>query len=170
MARVNVITRINKENSPAKIERVGMWLIEVIKDGDPETQQGFLIREAITGKELTLQLLCNALSRVKKLGIDFESVEIYSDCEPVTSAFLNKWFYKWPDNGWKTTKGKEIADKETWEMLRKLLNESCKRYIICANKSSYHDWMGTEIKKKIEKIKNKAAAEAGVIKVREMLK
>ena len=169
MARVNVITRITKEKSPAKMQRVGMWLVEVIKDTYPETIQGFLQRESITGQELTLQLLCNAVSVVKKLNIDFESIAIYSDCEPVSRAFLNKWLEKWAVEDWKTSKGKEIADDTTWMLLWKLLNESGKRYILCDTKSSYHNWMATQIEKEMEKIKDIEAADAAVKKLEEIL-
>lgn len=171
MARVNIHTKVSSENSPFGIPRVGMWLVEVINGDASDTFYRFSIRESAKAQELTLQMICNALTVTQKLNVEFESIEIYSDCKSVGNAFLNHWFEGWGSKQeWKTAKGEDIADKELWTQVWELQNAQGKRCIFSKEKSSYHDWMGTQIRKEIEKIKDKEAAAAGVEKVREMLK
>lgn len=150
MARVNVMTAITGNKSPAQIERVGMWMVEVIDDGFPITYQGMLKRESITGRELTLQLLANGLTKLRKLEIEFEEIAMYFDCQVVESAFLNKWIERWSEQDWKNAKGEEIADKDTWMMIWNLLTSLGKRYIAPREKSSYENWMHDQIEKAIK--------------------
>lgn len=169
MARVNVITSITDPKCPAKIQRVGIWIIEVVENSFPVTSQGMLVREAITGQELTLQLLANALTKAKQLNKEIESIEMYFNCEVVEERILNKWLEKWNDNEWKNAKGKDIADKDTWMLIWNLLIGLGNRYIVSQKQSSYELWMQSELRKQMEKIKDKAAAEESVKKIQEML-
>ena len=169
MARVNVITSITDCKSPAKIQRVGMWLIEVIENATPTTYQGILIRESITGQELTLQLLANALTALKKLGIEMDEIAMFFNCQIVESAFLNKWLEKWSEHEWKSAKGEDIADKDTWLIIWNLLTAIGKRYITVKERSSFELWMQIQLNKEIEKIRNREAAEISIAKINEIL-
>ena len=174
MARVNVVTSVTDSTCPAKMKRVGMWLVEVIEPKGLEepnvtTYQGTLERESITGKELTLQLLANGLTKLKKLNKEFDSISMYFNCQPVESAFLNKWLDKWSKDDWKSARGEDVADKETWILVWELLTDIGKDYIAMREKSSYANWMQTELKKMLKKIADKEAAVAGIKKINEIL-
>lgn len=155
--------------SPARMQRVGMWLIEVIEDTFPVTYQGTLTRDSISAQELTLQLLANALTVIKNLDVEMETIEMYFDCQIVASAFLNKWIEKWSESEWKSAKGEDIADKNTWMLIWKLLNAIGKRYIAMKDRSSYANWMKIMLKKEEEKIRNQIIAEESIAKIKEKL-
>ena len=48
-------------------------------------------------------------------------VNIYSDSAYVVNAFKNKWIDNWIKNNWKTSSGDNVANKEEWIELIKLL-------------------------------------------------
>lgn len=144
MDRVNIMT-VTTCKGPARQSATGMWMIEHIHDGIPNTKHGFLKREKITSKELSLQLLTNAMYTVKAAKADFDSIEIYSDEPYVVAAFENKWVEKWDKNNWMASRGNEVAFVDTWKMILKLMNESGKRFIFSTAQSSYENWMRLQI-------------------------
>lgn len=168
MARVNIITKITDSETPAKLQRVGMYYVEIM-NGKTTKHQGMLTRESITGQELTLQLLANALTVIKYIDEELDSIEIYSDCKAVKNAFLNKWIDKWCAEQWKNAKGNDIADKETWMLVWRLLTRSGKRYIFAQEKSRWHDFMQVQLDKELEKLKQKQLAEEAVEKINRLL-
>lgn len=52
-----------------------------------------------------------------------ERVEIHSDSAYVVNAVKDKWLKKWQVNGWKRADGKEIQNKDLWQILIKLSRE-----------------------------------------------
>lgn len=140
MDRVN-ITIAHTCKGPGRQKAVGMYLIECIHDGIPDTKYKCLVRESITSKELSLQLLANAIHMISRANADFDSVEIYSEEQYITNAFEQKWIEKWSENDWKNAKGKDVADAEIWQMIVEKMNSCGKRFIFCRNKSSYSNWM-----------------------------
>lgn len=149
MDRVNIVTATTCKG-PAKQKATGMMLIEHIKDGIPNTIYQYLERDSITPKELSLQLLANALIIIKHSNADFDSVEIYSDESYLKSDFENKWLENWTANDWKNAKGKDVADAQLWQQITKLIQKSGKRVIFTSAKSSYYEWMQLQMKLKPE--------------------
>ena len=98
--RVN-ITVVTSCKGPAKQEAVGWYLIEHVKNGVPETKDGSLYRESITGKTLTLQLLSNALFILSKSQVVFDTIEVFIEDKYIESAYLNGWMDKWNSDKWK---------------------------------------------------------------------
>ena len=154
MDKVNIIVATTCKG-PGKQEAVGMWLIERIKDGIPETKDGFLERESITSKELTIQCLANAVYIISKANVEFDTVEVYLEEPIVASAFMNKWIDKWMANDWKNSKGEPVAHSEDWKKLYELMDSSSKRFIVTTHRSSYTDWMKMQADKHLEVIKAK---------------
>ena len=169
MARVNVMTAITDNANHFKKQRIGMWLIEVI-EGTPTTYQGILTRDCIGGQELTLQLLANALTKVKSLDIQIDSIAMYMDCQLVESALLNQWLDKWFKNDWLRSRDRELADRDTWIIVWNLLTALGDRYIVMREPSSFENWMHTQLKSELKKIDDKKAAEEAVERVKEILK
>lgn len=146
MDRVN-ITIAHTCKGPGKQKAVGMYLIEHIHDGVPDTRYWFLERDSITSKELSLQLLANAIHRISRAKADFDSVEIYSEEEYVTNAFEQKWIEKWSENDWKNAKGKDVADADIWKLIYEKMTSCGKRFIFMREKSSYSNWMHLQMEK-----------------------
>lgn len=49
-------------------------------------------------------------------------VGIYIDDIGIKTAIEAKWYLKWQDNGYKTTKGKNVKDYDLWQELTSYLN------------------------------------------------
>lgn len=48
------------------------------------------------------------------------NVKLYSDSAYVVNAFNQKWIYGWMKNGWKTSNGDNVKNKELWQELYSL--------------------------------------------------
>ena len=168
MDRVN-ITTVTTAKGPAEQRAIGMYLIEKIHDGIPKTIEGFLVREHITSKELTLQLFANAIHIVNKLDIEFESIACYFDEPFITSAFQNNWIDNWKSNEWKTIKGKEIANAQTWKTVCSMIENCTKRFIYMGEKSSYTNWMNTQCMKKEKELEQVDVAERSIAEIKRRL-
>lgn len=150
MGRVNIhITSTAK--GPAAQEAVGMYLIEIIRNGIPETKEGYLYREKIAGTELILQLFINAVYIASKANDEYDTMECFIDNEHICTAFSDKWIDKWQENHWQTVKGKTVANAETWKLLCEHIEKSTKRVIVKnAEISSYRNWMRLQCKNQLE--------------------
>ena len=138
--RVN-ITVVTSCRGPAKQEAVGWYLIEHIKGKEPETKDGYLYRESITGKTLTLQLLTNALFILSKSNVIYDTIEVHIEDKYIESAYLNNWMDTWKDSDWNNSRGKPVADQETWIQLYDLMDSMSKRFIVGDKRSSYSSIM-----------------------------
>ena len=58
---------------------------------------------------------------------DLKELIVNSDSKYVISG-ITEWVQKWTDNGWKTSSGEQVKNKEEWTELIKLIN-SCKTNI-----------------------------------------
>lgn len=48
-------------------------------------------------------------------------IEIHSDSRYVTDCFNQRWYVSWRKNGWKTSKGGVVQNRDTWEELLSVL-------------------------------------------------
>lgn len=154
MDKVNIVIATTCKG-PAKQEAAGKWLIEYIHDGEVSTKDGILYRESITGNELTLQLLTNAVYVVSKSDVLFDTVEVRLDQKVIASAFMNKWIDNWKENDWKNSKGDDVANAETWKKLYSIMDSTAKRFIVTDHRSRYTDWLKYEAQKRLEVVKSK---------------
>lgn len=153
MDRVN-IQIMSTAKGPAKQEALGMYIVEVIRNGIPETKQGFLYREKITANELILQLFVNAVFIANKQIDEYDTMECYIDSPLICSAFSNKWLDKWQENEWLNVKGKPVANAETWKLLCEQIEKSTKRLIVKdIEESTYRNLMRHSLKRELEKKK-----------------
>lgn len=80
-----------------------------------------------TNNRMELKAVVEALRAVMsgKFGDEIvrgkDKLEICSDSAYVVNAVNDKWVVKWRLNGWKTTKGKDVKNRDLWEELMMLL-------------------------------------------------
>lgn len=60
-----------------------------------------------------IKALCKVRNLIKDTG-DKYSFELYSDSAYVVNAINKNWITRWKVNGWKTTKGGDIKNKDLW--------------------------------------------------------
>lgn len=73
-----------------------------------------------TNNRMELMAVVESLKQIlkeHKLGTTYE---LYSDSAYVVNTINNNWLEKWMLNGWKTTKGEEIKNKDLWKIYLKL--------------------------------------------------
>lgn len=46
-------------------------------------------------------------------------VSLYTDSQYLCNCFRNKWYKNWKRNGWKTSRGTSVLNKDLWEALLK---------------------------------------------------
>ena len=61
-------------------------------------------------------------------------VELYSDSAYCVNAFNQNWIYSWIKNGWKTSDGSDVKNKEIW----KEIYELTKKHKVKFNKVKGH--------------------------------
>lgn len=122
----------------------GMWLIEYIKsNGEPETRQGTIYRETITETALTLELLNQALSRLKKNCL----ILINTECEHILNTMRNHWLPQWQQNGWTKARGKPVKNAVLWQQCA----DSMANHSVSFTKEwhPYKSLMQTEIRREL---------------------
>jgi len=169
MVSVNIYA-ITTAKGPSVQEAYGCYVVERVHKGIPYTHEGFLYREAITGIDLTIQLLCNAIYILKKLEIEFDTLAIATEEPIVESAFNKKWIDKWIADDWINAKGKEIKYREDWETLIKMLEGLSDRYIFSNQNTSYFGIMHTWTDKKLKEKKSERNVHEEISKLKERMK
>ena len=96
------------------------------EDGIPISVSGGL--KETTNNCMELTAIVRALKHVIKLTEHYtismipEAI-IYSDSAYCLNAINEKWLYSWQKNDWKTSKGKEIKNRELWEDMYYILDK-----------------------------------------------
>ena len=71
-----------------------------------------------TNNKMELTAAIEALKAVKKSN----DIELYTDSQYVKNG-INLWIINWKKNGWKTANKKEVANKDLWIELDKLVTQ-----------------------------------------------
>lgn len=75
-----------------------------------------------TNNRMELTAVMKALEKMDALSKHKNhEYELYSDSAYVVNSINNCWLVKWKMNGWKTTKGSDIKNKDLWLKIDKYL-------------------------------------------------
>lgn len=75
-----------------------------------------------TNNRMELMAVIKALQKAISKGI-LNDVEVHSDSAYVVNAVTKGWFVRWKVNGWKTTSGEDVKNRDLWEELDKLMKQ-----------------------------------------------
>lgn len=76
-----------------------------------------------TNNRMELTAVVQATKKIiEKNFFHCDCIEIHSDSAYVVNAINNEWIEKWRVNGWKTSKGDDIKNRDLWESLSTLLD------------------------------------------------
>lgn len=89
----------------------GGWGAILIYNGIEKVLSGY--DEQTTNNKMELTAVIEGLKKLKEPCV----VNVYSDSAYVVNAFLNNWIDSWLKNNWKTSAGKDVANKELWHEL-----------------------------------------------------
>lgn len=76
-----------------------------------------------TNNQMELTAVIKALELLKQLNDPNISYSVYTDSSYVVNAFREHWIQKWERNGWRTSTGAKVKNKELWESLVSLTRE-----------------------------------------------
>lgn len=76
-----------------------------------------------TNNRMELMSIICALDHIP----DGSVVNVYSDSKYAVDG-IESWLKNWKRNGWKTSTGKDVKNKDLWQMLDSLI---CKNIVIC---------------------------------------
>lgn len=76
-----------------------------------------------TNNRMELRAVVEALRKIlsKRKHKSKNQYDIFSDSAYVVNTINNNWLEKWKMNGWKTTKGRDVKNRELWEELNELI-------------------------------------------------
>jgi len=72
-----------------------------------------------TNNRMELKAAIEGLKLAISLG--YTKIHLYTDSAYITNPVLRGHIKKWASNGWKTTKGSEIKNKDLWVRMRNIL-------------------------------------------------
>lgn len=70
-----------------------------------------------TNQRMELLALINACDDAAANYGSFEDITFISDSAYCINCYKQKWYEKWQNNGWLTSKKEPVANKELWERL-----------------------------------------------------
>lgn len=73
-----------------------------------------------TNNRMELMAVVESLKKILKEHERGNIYELYSDSAYVVNSITNKWVESWCMNGWKTTRGEDIKNKDLWLKYLKL--------------------------------------------------
>lgn len=101
----------------------GGWGAVITHNNGNDILKGYEVNT--TNNRMELMAVTRVLYHVMEKGIegfnkDKDKIEIHSDSAYVINAINDKWTVKWKLNGWKTTKGKDVKNRDLWEEFMRL--------------------------------------------------
>lgn len=136
MMVAGIYIETDRKNTRKSKKKYG-YVLECEVRGETKTREGFGKVEG-TYHKATLEALIEALGRFRKQC----EIHIYSEDTFVLNMFRGN-LELWEENGYTTSKGKEVANKEEWEKVRELT----KRHKIVPEpgKHAYSSWIMEEL-------------------------
>lgn len=93
-----------------------------------------------TNNRMELYAMAKALQYARGLlsyaDNNVQHITIYTDSAYIANAFRDKWFNKWRNNGWKTSKKTPVLNQDLWEVI--LSHYELNEYYITIEKVSGH--------------------------------
>lgn len=137
---VSSISGIRRKNGVVGV------VIEVQTAKGPATLTQFGAVADATPNQAVLLGMKFALSRIKTEC----EVVFHTDNTYVAAAVENEWYLDWKKNGWRNSKGKEIANFPEWKAVSELLGDRIPAFEV-GKDHQYKKWMESEVKKRAKK-------------------
>lgn len=93
----------------------GGWAAIIIEN---EKTEYFGSEMSTTNNRMEMTAAIKALEFI--INEDNKPIEIYSDSAYLINCFLQGWYKKWEQNGWRNSKGNPVENKDLWKKLLEL--------------------------------------------------
>ena len=118
------------------------YLLEAQTEKGPATLSRIYTIKDATVHAAELSVLIEAVKRIKEPC----SLTVFTDSTYIAAAVENGWLEGWAANDWKTSRGKNVANRELWEELRKLLRTHTATFT--REPGEYSSWLKCEVERK----------------------
>lgn len=142
MQHVNIVTRSGIKSVKPQSGAVG-YVLETQTPKGPATLSRVFSVSGQTANASELTALIEALKRLREPC----ALTIYTESTYIAGAITQHWPDKWEAADWRTAKGKNVANKELWQELMRLLKEHEVSFDT-ENDIGYQSWLVTEINRK----------------------
>lgn len=139
MQHVNIYTTSGIRSPRAGSGRVG-YILEIKTKKGPATLTKFAEILNETANRSELRVLNRALER---LTVPCE-LTIYTESRYVAAGIEE--LPRWQENGWKTSRGTDVANKEEWQETAELLNGHA--VSVTTENHEYRAWLRSEVTRK----------------------
>ncbi len=139
MQHVNIYTA-SGIRSPRAGNGTAGYILEVMTQNGPATLTKTAEILNATANQSELRILNMALARLTKkcsLAIHTESGYVAAGIEELA---------RWQENGWKTSRGTDVANKEEWQETAELLNGHA--FSVTTENHEYRAWLRSEVTRK----------------------
>lgn len=96
----------------------GGWAVVFNTARDCSTLSGH--EQETTNNRMELKAVVKAYEEVLSGRVRGTTFELYSDSAYVVNAINGCWLDKWQLNGWQTTRGEDIKNRDLWERFSKV--------------------------------------------------
>lgn len=142
MQHVNIVIQSGIRSIKPKDGFVG-YLLEAQTGKGPATLSRVFAVTGLTANAAQMTALIEALKRLREPC----TLTIFTDSEYIAGAVEQGWPDRWEAADWRTSRGRNVANKELWQELYKLLKEH-EAAFDTKNDIGYRSWLVTEINRK----------------------
>lgn len=139
MQHVNIYTASGIRSPRAGNGKAG-YILEMKTEKEPVTLTKTAEILNATTNQSELRILNMALARLTKKC----SLTIYTESRYVAAGIEE--LSRWQENGWKTSRGTDVANKEEWQETAELLNGHA--FSVTTENHEYRAWMRSEVTRK----------------------
>lgn len=141
MKKVNIYFDTSAK-SPREQDGIGVYVLEAVMEKGNATATKVMNLKGVTANQAQLQTLADALGRLREAC----NISVYTESGYVASGIES--LAKWQRDGWKTSRGTELANKKEWcEIAAKTQNSNMKS--VLKEHHEYRSWIKTEIERRI---------------------
>ena len=139
MQHVNIYTASGIRSPRAGNGKAG-YILEMKTEKEPVTLTKTVELLNATANQSELRILNMALARLTKKC----SLTIYTESGYVAAGIEE--LSRWQENGWKTSRGTDVANKEEWQETAELLNGHA--FSVTTENHEYRAWLRSEVTRK----------------------
>lgn len=141
MRQVNIYMA-SSVKSPRAQNGVGMYVLEAIMAKGPATITKEVKLQEVTANQAELQIMAAAVERLREPC----EIDIFTECGYIASGIEN--LDAWQRNGWKTSRGTEVANVEIWKQIAEKL-QNCNVRSRVKEPNEYRSWLKNEIERRL---------------------
>lgn len=113
----------------------GGWGFAIFQEDKKKTYCGFVV-EKTTNNKMEIMAITKAIEKAEQ-KFDKKAIIVYTDSNYVKDGLMGKngklfdgWIKGWLRNGWKNAKKQDVKNKQEWQLLYNILQNTKNKYDI----------------------------------------